>query len=161
MRQFCPHLTLLRPNTFTNTSGRMGSNLTPNMFWCSMTPLAICFTVIELLSIGNVTDHTLALYLTFRDLIYFYFCGKITFKKLSKKSFFIKILFLKCKLLTATYNILREKYELSNKYTAVSNLKSYIIISSTKYCRHNFVGVNLQAFLLCINLKKTTYDITL
>ena len=69
------HLTLIRPDTFTNTSGRMGSNLTPNIFWCNVTPLAVCFTQIELLSIGNVIDHTLALYLTFLDLIYFYFCG--------------------------------------------------------------------------------------
>ena len=75
-------LTLIRPDTFTNTSGRMGSNLTPNIFWCSVTPLAVCFTVLELLSIGNVIDHTLALYVTFLDLIYFYFCRKITFKKL-------------------------------------------------------------------------------
>ena len=53
----------------------------------------------------------------------------MTFKKLSKKAFLSKYyLFLKCKLLTATYNILRQKYELSNKYTAVSNLKSYIKI---------------------------------
>ena len=29
-------------------------------------------------------------------------------------------------ILTATYNMFRQKYELSNKYTAVSNLKSYI-----------------------------------
>ena len=102
----------------------MGSNLTPNIFWCSVTPLAVCFIVLELLSVGNVLDHTLALYLTFLDLIYFYFCGKITFKKLSKKAFLSKFyLFLKCKLLTATYNILRQKYELSNKYTAVSNRK--------------------------------------
>ena len=101
----------------------MGSNLTPKIFWYSMTPLAVCFTVLELLSIGNVIDHTLALYVTFLDLIFFYFCGKITFKKLSKKNF---NLFLKCKLLTATNNILRQKYELSNKYTAVCYLKSYI-----------------------------------
>ena len=120
-------LTLIRPDTFTNTSGRMGSNLIPNIFWCSVTPLAVYFTVTELLSIGNVIDDTFALYLTFLDLIYFYFCGKITFKKLSKKAFLSKFyLFLKCKLLTATYNILRQKYELLNKYTAVSNLKSYI-----------------------------------
>ena len=120
-------LTLIRPDIFTNTYGRIMSNLTPNIFWCSVTPLAVCFIVLELLSIGNVKGHTLALYVTFLDLIYFYFCGKITFKKLLKKSFFSKFyLFLKCKLLTATYNIFRQKYELSNKYTAVSNLKSYI-----------------------------------
>ena len=89
-----PPLTLIRPDTFTNTSGQMGSNLTPNIFWCSVTPLAVCFTIIKLLSIGNVIDHILALYLTFLDLIYFYFCGKITFKKIIKKSFFIKILFI-------------------------------------------------------------------
>ena len=111
-------LTLIRPDTFTNTSGRMGSNLTPNIFWCCVTLLAVCFTVLELLPIGKVIDHTLALYVTFLDLIYFNFCGKITYKKLSKKSFFSKFyLFLKCKLLTATKNILRQKYELSNKYT--------------------------------------------
>ena len=120
-------MTLLRPDTFTNTSGRMGSNLTPNIFWCSVTLLAVYFAVIESLSIVNAIDHTLALYLTFLDLIYFYFCGKITFKKLSKKAFLSKFyLFFKYKLLTATYNILRQKYELSNIYTAVSNLKSYI-----------------------------------
>ena len=120
-------MTLLRPDIFTNTSGRMGSNLTPNIFWCSVTLLAVYFAVIESLSIVNAIDHTLALYLTFLDLIYFYFCGKITFKKLSKKAFLSKFyLFFKYKLLTATYNILRQKYELSNIYTAVSNLKSYI-----------------------------------
>ena len=120
-------MTLLRPDTFTNTSGRMGSNLTPNIFWCSVTLLAVYFAVTESLSIVNAIDHTLALYLTFLDLIYFYFCGKITFKKLSKKVFLSKFyLFFKYKLLTATYNILRQKYELSNIYTAVSNLKSYI-----------------------------------
>ena len=69
-------LTLIRPDTITNTSGRMGSNLTPNIYWCSVTLLAVCFTVLELLSIGNVIDHTLTLYVTFLDLIYFYFCGK-------------------------------------------------------------------------------------
>ena len=92
--QYILKLTLIRPDTFTNTSGRMGSNLTPNIFWCSVTPLAVCFAVLELLSVGSVIDHRLALYLTFLDLIYFYFCGKITFKKLSKKRFFIKILFI-------------------------------------------------------------------
>ena len=58
--------------------------LIPNIFLCSVTPPVVCFTVLELLSIGKVIDHTLALYLTFPDLIYFYFCGKLTFKKLTK-----------------------------------------------------------------------------
>ena len=53
-------LTLIKPDTFTNTSGQMGSNLTLNIFWCSMTPAAVCFTVLKLFSIGKVIDHTWA-----------------------------------------------------------------------------------------------------
>ena len=70
------HLTLIRPVTVTNTSGQMGSNLTPNIFLCSMTPAALCFTVLKLFLFGNVIDHTWALYQTFLNLIYFYFFGK-------------------------------------------------------------------------------------
>ena len=50
-----------------------GSNLTPNIVWCSVTPPAVCFTV---LLIGKVIDHTWALYQTFLNLSYFYFFGE-------------------------------------------------------------------------------------
>ena len=70
------HLTIIRPDTFNNTSGQMGSNLTPNIFSCGVTPAALCFTVLKLFSIGKVIDHTWALYQTFLNLIYFEFFGK-------------------------------------------------------------------------------------
>ena len=62
-------ITLVRPCTFTNTSGQMGSNLTPIIFRCSMTPPAVCLTVLELLSFDKVIDHKWTLYQTFLKLI--------------------------------------------------------------------------------------------
>ena len=53
-------ITLIRTDTFSDTSGLMGSNLTPNIFWFSMIPPGVCFTILELLSIGKVIDHTWA-----------------------------------------------------------------------------------------------------
>ena len=37
-------LTLIRPDTFTNTSDQMGSNLTPNILWCSVTPPVVFYS---------------------------------------------------------------------------------------------------------------------
>ena len=46
--------------------------MTPIIFCCSVTPLAVYFTVFELLSVGKGIEYTLALYLPFLDLIYFF-----------------------------------------------------------------------------------------
>ena len=64
-------LTFIRPSTYIWPDGVIpGHN---NIFWCSMTLPAVCFTVTELLPINKVTDHTWALFQTFLNLIYFYF----------------------------------------------------------------------------------------
>ena len=82
----------------------MGSNLTPNIFWCSVTPLTVCFRVIALLSaVGKVIDHTWALYQTYLNLICFNLFLENKIKKNEK--YFIQKCYLlfKYKLLTATY----------------------------------------------------------
>ena len=81
MMRYC--LTLIRPDTFTNKSGQMGSNLTPNIFCCIVTP-PVCFTALELFLLGKVIEHTWALYQTFLNPI-FIFLGKFKFEKIIKK----------------------------------------------------------------------------
>ena len=95
-------LTLIRPNTFSNASGQMGSKLTPNIFYCSVTQPAVCFTILELISVGKVIDQAWALYQTYLEISYFDFFRKITLKIVDKIFLSKFYLFLNCKLLTAT-----------------------------------------------------------
>ena len=70
------HLTLTRPNTLTNTSGKMGPKLTPNIFQCSVIICAVCFKIpklkyFQVVRLKTTYGHYIKHFLTYDTFIFF------------------------------------------------------------------------------------------